>query len=308
MPYHGATPLLFALAGPTSSGKTTIATALSLIFAPSPSDAPRTLATNQLTIIHADDFYLPDSQIPTLENGTQDWDCPEALDLTRFVSVLHTVRDGGEVPCDLVRQGGLEDGERGGGTGAKENLKLEQNTADEPAVELDGVHGVKNSPISATKIAALRHRVSRWPNEAKERRVVLVEGILLFSSHAPLSALTALFDVKVLLRTTREAAKRRREARAGYVTLEGFWQDPPGYFEEVVWPGFVKAYGDLFLEGDVEGRSKEDEVNESGIAVGPLLGDEIQEHSKEKAGMELERLLHWIVDLLENAIVGRKDQ
>jgi len=303
MPHHEATPLLFALAGPTSSGKTTIATALSLIFAPSPSDTPSTLGTHPLTIIHADDFYLPDSQIPTLENGTQDWDCPEALDLTRFISVLHTVRDGGEVPWDLVRQGGLEDGERGGGTGAKENLELAGNTAEEQEAELDGIHGVKNSPISANKIAALRHRVSHWPKEAKERRIVLVEGILLFSSQAPLSALTALFDVKVLLRTTQKAAKRRRKARAGYVTLEGFWQDPPGYFEEVVWPGFVKAYGDLFIEGNVEGRPKQDEVNKFGIAVGPLLGDEIQEHSKERAGMDLERLLDWIVDVLEEAFL-----
>ena len=33
-----------------------------------------------------------------------------------------------------------------------------------------------------------------------------------------------LFDVKIFLRTDYETAKRRREARSGYVTLEGFWK------------------------------------------------------------------------------------
>ncbi|THV63449.1 hypothetical protein D6D27_10612, partial [Aureobasidium pullulans] len=27
------------------------------------------------------------------------------------------------------------------------------------------------------------------------------------------------------------AVKQRREARSGYVTLEGFWEDPPGYVD-----------------------------------------------------------------------------
>ena len=308
MPTHEpTTPLLLALAGPTSSGKTTIATALSLIFAPPPLHTHRDLGTNPLTIIHADDFYRPDSQIPTRADGTQDWDCPEALDLTRLHTVLCTVRDGGEIPRDLVRQGGLEDGEPSGGAGAKDNSKSEGTTTEEVKAEHDGVHGVQNSPISAEKLTALRHKLSLWPANAKERRIVLIEGILLFSPVPPLSTLTPIFNVRILLRTTRDAAKRRREARAGYVTLEGYWQDPPAYFDEVVWPGFVRAYSGLFLEGDVEGSPDEDEVQKLGIEIGPLLGDEAQREGKERGGIELERLLDWIVDLLEKTLVSPRE-
>jgi nicotinamide/nicotinate riboside kinase len=38
----------------------------------------------------------------------------------------------------------------------------------------------------------------------------------------------SLFDTKLFLRTSYETAKKRREARSGYVTIEGFWEDPPG--------------------------------------------------------------------------------
>jgi hypothetical protein len=28
----------------------------------------------------------------------------------------------------------------------------------------------------------------------------------------------------------------RREARTGYTTIEGWWADPPGYVDKIVWP------------------------------------------------------------------------
>ena len=288
-------PLLLALAGPTSSGKTTIATALSLIFSSSsePREPPAP-TINPLITIHADDFYLPDSKIPTLPDSTQDWDCAEALDVPRFESVLATVRDGGEVPWDLVRQGGLEDGERGGGTGAAGAVNIQGTTQEEVEKELDGIHGVKDSPISNATIAALRLQVQAWPEEAKRRRIVLVEGILLFSPHPPLRVLNPLYDTKILLRSTRTAAKRRREARNGYVTLEGFWQDPPGYFDKVVWPGFERAYRGLFVDGDVEGGVDEGKAKSMGVRFGPLLGGE--EDGEEEGG--LEGVLEWVIGVL----------
>lgn len=48
-------------------------------------------------------------------------------------------------------------------------------------------------------------------------------------------------------------AKHRRENRTGYVTIEGFWEDPPGYVDNVVWPNYVKDHAFLFRNGDVDG-------------------------------------------------------
>ena len=186
-----------------------------------------------------------------------------------------------------------------GQTRVKNEETLRGQTTAELEHGVDGVHAVRKHPISAQKIAALRRKVASWPEEVKRRRIVLVEGILLYSSHGPLSVLTELFDVKVLLRCTYTAAKRRREMRNGYVTLEGFWQDPPGYFDEVVWPGFVKTYGDLFSRGNVEASPVEERVNRLGIRMGPLLEDLGGEEEIEKDRKELESLLEWIVGLLE---------
>lgn len=35
--------------------------------------------------------------------------------------------------------------------------------------------------------------------------------------------------------------------------VEGaLWRDPPGYWEDIVWPAYVEAHKDLFVDGDVE--------------------------------------------------------
>lgn len=74
-------------------------------------------------------------------------------------------------------------------------------------------------------------------------------------------------DLKLFLRTSYARAKARREARTGYVTLEGFWEDPPGYVDKVVWPNYVEEHAYLFENGDVEGPFKRDVLREEGIRV-----------------------------------------
>lgn len=74
-------------------------------------------------------------------------------------------------------------------------------------------------------------------------------------------------DIKLFLRTSYQKAKTRRKARDGYVTLEGFWADPPGYVDNIVWPNYVEEHAWMFEEGDVEGRFKEDVLKREGIKV-----------------------------------------
>lgn len=221
-------PLLLALSGPTSSGKTTIANALSTIF------------SNSL-IIHADDFYKSDSQIP-LKDGLQDWDCADSLDLEKFWGVLQDVKNGGEVPIDLVHQGGIE----------------------------DGVHGHTVKGMSEDVIKVLRAEVEAWPEVLKRRKLVIVDGFLLFGESVRHMS-SSIFDMRILLRARYQDAKRRRESRNGYVTLEGFWQDPPGYFDKIVWPNFVAEHGWMFHGEDVEGDFERSAVDCYGsTVVGPL--------------------------------------
>jgi nicotinamide/nicotinate riboside kinase len=63
-------------------------------------------------------------------------------------------------------------------------------------------------------------------------------------------------DIKLFLRVSYAKAKARREARSGYVTLEGFWEDPPGYVDKIVWPNYVNDHKWMFEDENVEGNFK----------------------------------------------------
>lgn len=95
-------------------------------------------------------------------------------------------------------------------------------------------------------------------------------------------------DVKFFLRASHDRARARREARDGYVTIEGFWEDPPGYVDKVVWPNYVEEHAWMFEGGDVEGEYRWDVLDREGIKV--------------QRGVSLdgnmERTLEWTVDTL----------
>ena len=241
---NDTTSFIVALSGPTSSGKTTIATALTSIF-----------PVSTIHIIHADDFYKSDSKIPIHSTGVQDWDCAEALDLIKFRQTLLNVRAGATVPDQVVKQGAVQD-----------HVDTALSSLDKDLIE------------------NLSSGVASWPAALAERRVIIVEGFLLFGQGVQ-QQLSDLFDLKILLRSTREAAQRRRASRNGYVTLEGFWQDPEGYFEDVVWPNYEAEHAFLFDNGDVEGEVKrsEDGLEKDIVMVGPL------DHTS------LEELCQWVL-------------
>jgi nicotinamide/nicotinate riboside kinase len=180
------TPLLVGISGPSSSGKTTLSRLLRDIFPPS-----------KLFILHLDDFYLTDAEIP-VRNGIQDWDCLESLNLVQLQQALEHIKQHGTSPDWL-------------------ESKEDQNSV--------GEHGVAEGDLQR-----LREKVAVWFDGNQEwdgKRICIVDGFLLFSED--LKDIRILFDIKLFLRTSYETAKKRREARSGYVTLEGFWEDPPGY-------------------------------------------------------------------------------
>uniref|UniRef100_A0A060T5Z5 ARAD1C16170p n=1 Tax=Blastobotrys adeninivorans TaxID=409370 RepID=A0A060T5Z5_BLAAD len=168
------------------------------------------------TIIYQDDFYLTDKDIPVAANGLQDWDCPEAFDLEYMHKVLKHIRQHGTAPKDF-------------------HSKEETNSLGPSHVDDEQVHRIKEA----------------IPKSLQEARVVIVDGILLLNKDSPL---VDDFDVKLFLRASYSVLKERRENRTGYVTLEDFWEDPPGYFDDIVWPGYVKAHSYLFEHGNVEGQ------------------------------------------------------
>jgi nicotinamide/nicotinate riboside kinase len=131
--------------------------------------------------------------------------------------------------------------------------------------------------------------VSTWSSpghpghKVTQQRICIFDGFLLYNR--AMANLQPLIDIKLFLRVSYAKAKARREARSGYVTLEGFWEDPPGYVDKIVWPNYVQDHAFLFNDGDVEGSMSEAAKAESGIKCqdGP-------------ADADMETTLRWAVE------------
>ena len=85
--------------------------------------------------------------------------------------------------------------------------------------------------------------------------------------------------------------KRRREARAGYVTLEGFWEDPPGYVDKIVWPNYVNDHAFLFVDGKVEGTVNESARENLDLKVMPR-----------DFGSDITKCLEWACEILRKSV------
>jgi nicotinamide/nicotinate riboside kinase len=88
----------------------------------------------------------------------------------------------------------------------------------------------------------------------KPLRLCIFDGFLLYSES--MAVIQPHIDIKLFLRVSYTKAKARREARSGYVTLEGFWKDPPGYVDKIVWPNYMNDHKWMFENEDVEGQFK----------------------------------------------------
>lgn len=166
-------------------------------------------------------------------------------------------------------------------------------------------NSVGKCPVSDSTIAALKAYVKTWTETGNPGhgiltdsqtpvRLCVFDGFLLYSK--ALAPIQPQMDIKLFLQVSYAKAKARREARSGYVTLEGFWEDPPGYVDKIVWPNYVEDHAWMFEGGDVEGRLKDDVLKETGIL------------SQEGAvDLDMETTLKWAVEkLLEKLPVVAK--
>ncbi|KAL2135865.1 hypothetical protein VTI74DRAFT_6628 [Chaetomium olivicolor] len=269
--------IVIGISGCSSSGKTTLARLLRDIF-------PETF------IIHEDDFYKPEAELP-IKDGLVDWDCPEAISMPDLEAALTHVHKTGTFPPHVL---------------SKEDL-----------------NSVGPCPATPSQITACAARVRDWlrpgqpgsrifppadnnqqqQQQRKKTRICLLDGFLLYGpAPSPLARVTALLDIKLFLRVSKQKALRRREARDGYVTLEGFWKDPPGYVEKIVWPNYVEAHRWMFEGGEVEGgRLDEKLLKREGIFAQTGKGEDV----------EFGEILEWAVGVvmaeLERVVLGRRE-
>ncbi|EEP80265.1 conserved hypothetical protein [Uncinocarpus reesii 1704] len=269
--------LLVGLSGPSSSGKTTLARLLRTVFTPPSKDhTPPTAATIRPFVLHEDDFYKPDDQIPLVTTSSgkvvQDWDTIEALDVPQFEATLAYIRDHGHLPAGLK---------------SKEDL----NDATDSGVDKQTLHTLRDKVSQRTRDLVLRkqRRNSDGFENLEETScsvaIAFVDGFLLYAppnspSH-PLRTVHDIIDVPLFLPATYTLLKQRRESRTGYVTIgpaptpkppsqgdddtrgadkrvkkdadeyippeTNFWTDPPGYVDDIVWPRYITDHSWLLL-------------------------------------------------------------
>lgn len=153
-------------------------------------------------------------------------------------------------------------------------------------------NSVGECPVSDDTIDALKSRVKTWTEPGNpghgiltNARLCVFDGFLLYSK--ALEPVQPQMDIKLFLRVSYAKAKARREARTGYVTLEGFWEDPPEYVDKIVWPNYVEDHAWMFEDGNVEGTLKDEVLKQWNIKS--------QEGPPDK---DMETTLKWAVDML----------
>ncbi|KAI1364644.1 nicotinamide riboside kinase 1 [Xylaria arbuscula] len=267
--------IVVGISGASSSGKTTLARLLRDVF-------PHSF------ILHEDDFYRAETELPS-KHGLLDWDCEEALNFDNMERALEHICAEGTFPPFV-------------------DSKEDQNSV--------GKHTVPESAISAAKA-----RVEAWlapgqpghtifPSSSSSSassplastsanlRLCILDGFLLFGPNPPLQRITdELLDIKLFLTVSRQRATKRREARDGYITLEGFWADPPGYVDKIVWPNYAESHAWLFEGGDVENGLNEDVLRRKNILAIPQV---IGRGGKEKVQLDVDMQItfEWAVETL----------
>ncbi|RUS16471.1 P-loop containing nucleoside triphosphate hydrolase protein [Endogone sp. FLAS-F59071] len=209
-------------------------------------------------IVHQDDFFKPESDIP-IDPTTKlfNWDCPSALDLPSFVRVLRHVHAEGTLPSSY-------------------ESKEDRNEPTKNAVA-----------VSEERLTVFRERVREMlgENGDDDWAFVIVDGFMLYYHEDVMREL----DARVFVRSSYEVLKRRREARKVYATIEGYWADPPGYFDAIVWPEYLKWNQHLFESADGLGTLHPDVKDLLILDSSDLSVDDIVELSLEAVRAAVER-------------------
>ncbi|KAF9453943.1 P-loop containing nucleoside triphosphate hydrolase protein [Macrolepiota fuliginosa MF-IS2] len=210
--------IFVGVGGATCSGKTTLAKHLKGILPDS-------------VIIHQDDFAPPQELVPLHPvHQVQDWDAPAgAISWDRLITFLRHVKETGEVPQDHRSHDHLNE---------QKEITVPDKVRECWIAEFQRLKEEREAQENGTRLV--------W---------ALVDGFLLYWHKDVIAEL----DVRIMLRVPHDILRQRRHERHGYHTavqsdpVEGsLWRDPPHYWEQIVYPAYVEAHKEVFVDGDVE--------------------------------------------------------
>jgi len=225
-----------------------------------------------------------------MKDGLLDWDCAEAVSVPDMAAALEHIRSEGTFPVGLLTNPQLS---HRADHGCVRSPSLTSSSRQPSVDSKEDQNSVGQCPASDAKIQAIKARVDAWlrPGQPGHRifadgrlSLCLFDGFLLYCTE--MRPVMDLIDVKLFLLVSRAKATQRREARDGYVTLEGFWKDPPGYVDKIVWPNYADAHAWLFRDGDVEGILDDAVLEGTGIRAQTGKGLDV----------DFEETFEWVVE------------
>ena len=164
-------------------------------------------------VVHLDDFYFPDDEIPVNpKTNEQNWDCSDAIDFEKFT--------------DYIK-------------GLKSNKT--------PTAQIDSLEHDADLQLSTEEINHFTGVINSYKHIIIDKVIVFVDGFMLFHD----DEISSLFGIRLFFHAKYETLRTRRESRAGYNTVGGFWVDPPEYFSRMVWPEYIESHRHLFENEDV---------------------------------------------------------
>ncbi|GMF04719.1 unnamed protein product [[Candida] boidinii] len=171
--------VLIGLSGASSSGKTTTGKVLSQVL-------PNSI------LIHEDDYYLPDNQIPfSKELNDYNWDSPGAIDFPKMIKSLNDMK----------------------------NDKSDNNDDDDATIQDNKNHDIKN--LSSDQFELINKNITERLNANSSKykyKFIILDGFLLYHNEKILNDLK--IDVKFFFKTDYETLRSRRLNRS-YNTDQG---------------------------------------------------------------------------------------
>lgn len=209
-------------------------------------------------IIHQDDFFVRKHLlIPNDNDGDLEVKYRRTVDFTAFKKLIEYSKREGRLPP---------------------GFRSLQPKGDQESVL---------SQISPELVEELRASLADLPGLQDGRPVGIVDGFLLYHS----STIRSLLDMKILLRASKQASKKRRSERV-LDDQNGLGQDKYAwesvdYFDRIVWQNYEDEHAVLFEDGDVEGNPILSICEGVKISVQPDLK------------MGLAEVLQWVVDVFK---------
>lgn len=240
-----------------------------------------------------------------MKEGLVDWDCAESLNIPDMEKALAHIRAQGTFPVSNSPSWARRES-HGAVYPGPSDLTNPLTHSSQPDVDSkEDQNSVGECPVSDAKIEAMTAKVQDWVQvgqpghgvlEQSKLRLCLLDGFLLYTPK--MAGVMSSLDIKLFLLVSRAKATQRREARDGYVTLEGFWKDPPGYVDKIVWPNYAEEHKWLFEDGNVEGKIKTDVLADTGIQT--QLGKGLD--------IDMETTLEWAVETIMESLEKYREQ